>query len=378
MRPHFLLLLVLLACDASEDDSGGPPLPDTSENVDLDGDDWTVGEGDCNDGDPAVNPGATEIACDFIDNDCQGGDLADQDRDGHNCEEVGGDDCNDLDAGTHPGISNDTCGDFIDRDCDGDDECDCDGDGWDTTAKPCGGRDCDDTDPGIHPNADDDVPDGVDDDCDGEVDEDAHCNPWVPTANGPEARRTYATLFEGTDCTEVVTITAWDDVLGLATVSRHLTDPLGGTREAQEAWTCAGGVLSVTGFAYLEDGEHVANVTYDAPRRFLLDPGSMAPGEDWSYQYTASDADLGDLWITTGQCVAMGLETVEVAAGTFDALVIEDTYAQHDLQFGTYDAQGTATLWYVRGLGLVRYEDRDPKGDLQESRELESYSGFYP
>jgi sulfatase modifying factor 1 len=42
-------------------------------NVDHDRDSYTPGQGDCDDGDPLVNPGASEACGDGIDNDCDGG-----------------------------------------------------------------------------------------------------------------------------------------------------------------------------------------------------------------------------------------------------------------------------------------------------------------
>ncbi|MEO1260024.1 MAG: MopE-related protein [Bacteroidota bacterium] len=76
--------------------------------------------GDCNDNEPAVNPGAPE-SCDGLDNNCDGQLLPD--------------------------------------------EIDADGDGY----LICDG-DCDDTDPNVHPGAVE-ICNGIDDDCDGEIDE---------------------------------------------------------------------------------------------------------------------------------------------------------------------------------------------------------------
>jgi hypothetical protein len=41
-------------------------------NVDDDGDGFSEDQGDCNDGDPNINPGADEVCDDGIDNNCDG------------------------------------------------------------------------------------------------------------------------------------------------------------------------------------------------------------------------------------------------------------------------------------------------------------------
>jgi hypothetical protein len=54
-------LLVVVPCAAEDSDWG---------TADGDGDGYTRDEGDCNDGDPDINPGVREICDDEIDNDC--------------------------------------------------------------------------------------------------------------------------------------------------------------------------------------------------------------------------------------------------------------------------------------------------------------------
>ena len=92
-----------------------------STEMDSDGDGFTVAEGDCDDADYSIYPGASEVCSDGIDQNCDGNDIdckdIDDDGDGHT-ENMG--DCNDSNVAVHPGAE-DICGDGIDQDCDGSD-----------------------------------------------------------------------------------------------------------------------------------------------------------------------------------------------------------------------------------------------------------------
>ncbi|MCZ7682921.1 MAG: putative metal-binding motif-containing protein [Sandaracinaceae bacterium] len=156
---------------------------------------------DCDDADPARNPGVEEL-CNGADDDCDGradfmiapGDFEDDDLDGYPdaaCASGAVADCDDRDPTVHPGAPEIVDG--IDNDCDGtaDGACestawyvDADRDGWGDesvasvrSCDPQAGRvtrggDCDDGDPDRNPGMRD-VCNGADDDCDGLADADA-------------------------------------------------------------------------------------------------------------------------------------------------------------------------------------------------------------
>ena len=144
-------------CDGASDD-----------DADLDGFDAEAQGGtDCDDGDAAVNPAATEVWYDGVDSDCDGASDDDADLDGFDAEAQGGTDCDDGDAAVNPGAT-ELWYDGVDGDCDGWSDDDADLDGFDAAAQ--GGTDCDDGAPAVHPYAFEDDTNGIDDDCDGDTD----------------------------------------------------------------------------------------------------------------------------------------------------------------------------------------------------------------
>ncbi|MEC8379591.1 MAG: MopE-related protein [Myxococcota bacterium] len=136
--------------------------------IDADGDGVTEAEGDCNDSNASIYPGAPEI-CDGLDNDCDEvvpNDEADSDFDGSRlCDG----DCDDLNPQVRPGAT-EIC-DYLDNDCDGiiPDELDEDEDGF----SMCD-NDCDDQEPASWPG-NPEICDGIDNNCSGfedDIDED--------------------------------------------------------------------------------------------------------------------------------------------------------------------------------------------------------------
>jgi hypothetical protein len=142
----------------------------TTDSVDQDGDGYTTCDDDCDDDDPLVAPGLAEVQCDEIDNDCDEDtpDSVDIDQDGwSHCE-----DCVDTAWAVNPGQAEMPCN-GLDDDCDPatiDGE-DADGDG----STDC--FDCDDDDPDRFPGNPEICEDLLDQNCDG-VDDDCPAGTW--------------------------------------------------------------------------------------------------------------------------------------------------------------------------------------------------------
>ncbi len=158
------------------------PLPDE----DWDDDGFSASDGDCDDLDGTVYPGAEEVPYDGVDQDCSGSDLVDVDGDGVEGGPDGAD-CDDQDGTIYPGAE-EIPYDGVDQDCTGADQADLDGDGY--AGEEAGGTDCDDQDPTVHPDAEE-TADGRDEDCDGVVDNGVDTEPG-DDLSGDE---------EDTDCT---------------------------------------------------------------------------------------------------------------------------------------------------------------------------------
>ena len=182
-----------------------------TQEPDLDGDGFSVSEGDCDDTNAAINPNAIEIAYDGIDQDCEDGDLVDRDENGYPSTVVeGGTDCNDEDPAIRPSAAEICNG--LDDNCDGVVDLDAvdqtgyfvdeDGDTYGSTpgaacpefmpngTSPNGG-DCDDTAPAIHPDAVE-TSCGIDQDCDGD---------YIPCDNSDDDRDGYAEIHGDCDDT---------------------------------------------------------------------------------------------------------------------------------------------------------------------------------
>ncbi len=164
-------------CDGLDNNCDG--VPDNPRDLDDDG--FSPCDGDCADGDPEHYPGAVGVCSTTEDGNCDGlDDLSDNDGDGYTA--CSGD-CDDADAGVSP-RAHDYC-DRRDEDCDGvvDQDWDVDLDGW----AYCHG-DCDDGQGDRFPQPTEPLCDDLEDgDCDGDRDpNDADCpQPEPPPPPGP-------------------------------------------------------------------------------------------------------------------------------------------------------------------------------------------------
>ncbi|MHA6281030.1 GEVED domain-containing protein, partial [Salinimicrobium sp. CAU 1759] len=146
--------------DDDEDDYGVDDIATNIEACENPGAGYASQAGDCNDNDPAINPGATEV-CDGVDNNCDGN----------------------IDEGlTTSTWYADSDGDLygIDDPATNIEACENPGAGYASQA-----GDCNDNDPAINPGATE-VCDGVDNNCDGNIDEGLTTSTWYADADGDD------------------------------------------------------------------------------------------------------------------------------------------------------------------------------------------------
>jgi len=185
--------LLAVACDTGEtskdSNASAPDVEDESTSQDMDGDGWSVANGDCDDANDDVFPGAEE-ACNDLDDNCNGvADEGFEDTDGdgivdcvdsEECDGVDNDGDGEIDEG-FPDEDGDGIADCLGREiCDGidndgdgeiDEDFDHDGDGYTECGSETTPADCDDSDPTIYPDAEEIDGDLTDNDCDSLVDE---------------------------------------------------------------------------------------------------------------------------------------------------------------------------------------------------------------
>jgi hypothetical protein len=173
-RPLTALVLGLLGCSGPEDSSNekerweGANPGECEDRADNDGD----GDFDCADADCLGSPDCVDSDTDDSAGDTDTGSVdtgdtedtgpSDEDRDGFSAEDG---DCNDVNPAINPSAT-DLVGDGVDQNCDGLDGMDLDSDGFPSQAS--GGADCDDGDAAINEDAGiGDRADGIDSNCDG-------------------------------------------------------------------------------------------------------------------------------------------------------------------------------------------------------------------
>lgn len=314
--------------DGGTGDGGG--TDGGTSGTDEDGDGWTVEAGDCDDDDETVYPNAPE-----------------------------------------------ECYDGVDADCDEVDDNDCDGDGYYPT--DLGGEDCDDTDENIYPGALETRADGKDNDCDDAVDEDAYCNVYAPMSNESDAYRTYDTFFlDGMTYIESSKLEGYAEAAGTVTHTRILDDGAGGGMTIKESWACDGdGQVTVTGYVVNSYGFDLSTVSFTAPSIRALSPDLMVEGATWDISYDAVEASSGTLWTVQGTATVLPQDNITIVAGIFATTPIQVDYTITDYSSYFGDRSGKVTWYVAPGVGVVYSEDILSDGTVAETRELNSYGGFF-
>jgi hypothetical protein len=88
-------------------------------------------------------------------------------------------------------------------------------------------------------------------------------------------------------------------------------------------------------------------------------PEYAKTGDTWKSSPTGTDFDA---YGVTSTATVLGVQTVRVPAGTFQALVVRATMTQPGFPFGS----GTRTCWFAPGKGLVKLEFKHGDGSTSQ------------
>ena len=162
----------------------------------------------------------------------------------------------------------------------------------------------------------------------------------------------------------VVSVTPPQVQLSIWMYSRSSVDPSGLTRKVILPKS-VGALDPTSGGSASVNTEGVTVDFQTTEQSGVTLPASVQPGDTWTQTVTLEGTEtIGDTQIPaknqfSNTCKAVGVESVTVAAGTFDALRVE---CQTNMVI-TVTMQGNdistpvnfqATNWYVQGVGLVK------------------------
>jgi len=151
--------------------------------------------------------------------------------------------------------------------------------------------------------------------------------------------------------------------------------PVGNSGEREYSVNISGGVL-VFRLENMMDAFFTARgMNYTMTAGNMLIPSNMAAGsriEDTWMRMVVNVPVVGrvtaDVAITNIVCV--GVESVTVPAGTFNAYKVTQTSTTTTTGWGRSPIVNTGVSWYVRGIGVVKSVSYDARGRVESSSEL--------
>ena len=175
----------------------------------------------------------------------------------------------------------------------------------------------------------------------------------------------------------------WDTTALEGELKRNLSDGTGTTYDIIEQRECSAGIFGMNGWEVTTSLGITLNVAYSSGRPELYAESALVPGASWTYSYSAGDSLGLVAFDASGTYEVMGTTTITTPAGTFDVLEVRNDYSLVDTgtaDFVDFDVnrEGTITTYYAERLGPVYVEDVADDGTVIETRELQTYVGYYP